>query len=122
MLFTFVDESLPIPAAPVLNTISNADGDGNYTISWSSTVGVTTYILEEDDNIGFSSPTTAYSGSNTLIAISGRGIGTYYYRVRASNTSGSSDWSNIVSVVVTCHRRHAPKLGIGLGQPAKVAV
>ncbi|HUM69412.1 MAG TPA: hypothetical protein PLK31_11260, partial [Chloroflexota bacterium] len=28
-----------IPGAPVLDTIENADGDGNYTISWSSSEG-----------------------------------------------------------------------------------
>ena len=104
-------KSLPIPAAPVLNTISNADGDGNYTIDWNSSVGATTYTLEEDDNLGFSTPTIAYSGSNSLIAISGRGIGTYYYRVRASNTSGSSGWSNIVSVMVTLPPPACPKAG-----------
>jgi hypothetical protein len=106
-----VKRSLAIPTAPVLNTISNADGDGNYTVSWSSSAGATTYTLEEDDNIGFSSPSTVYSGASTSKAISGKGIGTYYYRVRAYNTSGSSGWSNVVSVMVTVLPPPCPQAG-----------
>lgn len=89
------------PEAPVLNEINNDDGDGNYTVSWSASQGADTYTLQEDQDAGFSSPTTAYSGSNTSQAISGRDVGTYYYRVRASNLSAQSEWSNVRSVVVT---------------------
>ena len=90
-----------IPTAPVLNAISNPDGDGNFTVSWSSSVGADTYTLQEDDNGGFSSPTTVYSGAGTSKAISGRDVGMYYYRVRASNSYADSDWSNVESVEVT---------------------
>ncbi len=100
-----------VPAAPVLNAISNADGDGTYTVSWSSSVGAVTYTLEEDDNGGFSSPTTVYSGSSTSAAISGRDIGTYYYRVRASNPRDTSNWSNVQSVVVTVPLPECPQAG-----------
>jgi hypothetical protein len=110
-----VKSSLPTPTAPVLNAISNADGDGNYTVNWNSSAGATTYTLEEDDNFGFSSPTSIYSGASTLKAISGKAIGTYYYRVRASNTSGSSGWSNIVSVVVTLPPPPCPTAGVWSG-------
>jgi hypothetical protein len=103
-----------IPATPVLNAISNA-GDGNYTISWSSSVGAVTYTLEEDNNGDFSSPTTVYSGSNTSAAISGRDIGTYYYRVRASNPRDYSDWSNIESVLVTVPLPECPQAGAWTG-------
>ena len=89
------------PAAPVLNAISNADGDGSYTVSWTSSEGADTYTLQEDDNAAFSSPTTAYEGSGTSKGISGKYIGTYYYRVKASNAYASSGWSNVQSVVVT---------------------
>ncbi len=54
-----------LPAAPVLSAISNADGDGNYTVSWSSVSTATAYTLQEDDNSSFSSPETRYSGSST---------------------------------------------------------
>jgi serine protease len=89
------------PAAPTLNPISNGDGDGNYTVSWSASTGATSYLLQEDDNSGFSSPATAYSGANTSWAASGKPNGTYYYRVRASNAIGPSGWSNTQSTVVS---------------------
>ncbi len=89
------------PAAPVLNPISNPDGDGNYTVSWTASSGATGYLLQEDDNASFSSPTTAYSGAATSTNISGKAAGTYYYRVNASNTYGTSAWSNVQSVTVS---------------------
>jgi uncharacterized delta-60 repeat protein len=97
-----VEKNFPYtPDAPLLSPISNADGDGSYTLSWSSSEGATTYTLQEDDNASFSSPTTAYSGSSTSTDINGRDVDTYYYRVNASNTSGASDWSNVESVEVS---------------------
>ena len=99
------------PTTPVLNAIDNPDGDGNYTVSWSSSVGADTYTLQEDDNGGFSSPTTVYSGVGTLKAISGRDVGMYYYRVRASNSHADSDWSNIESVEVTVRPPDCPQTG-----------
>jgi hypothetical protein len=100
-----------IPTSPVLNPISNNEGDGSYTVSWSSSMGATTYTLEEDDHAGFSSPTTVYSGGGLSKAINGRQVGTYYYRVRASNSYGSSDWSNVESVQVTVPPPECPQVG-----------
>jgi hypothetical protein len=89
------------PPQPVLDPIANPDGDGNYSVSWGAVSRATVYTLEEDDNVAFSSPQTSYSGPATSLAISGKDVGTYFYRVRASNSFGSSDWSNIQSVDVT---------------------
>ncbi|MFO7742596.1 MAG: S8 family serine peptidase [Anaerolineae bacterium] len=90
-----------VPDAPVLNVISNPDGDGSYGVSWSPSEGATTYTLQEATAGDFHSASPVYSGPNTSQAISGRDVGTYYYRVRASNPSANSDWSNIRSVEVT---------------------
>jgi hypothetical protein len=90
-----------IPAAPVLYSISNEDGDGNYTVSWSSSVGASSYSLQEATNANFSNATTAYSGSNTSQTFNDKAVGTYYYRVRAANENGSSEWSNIQQVTVS---------------------
>ena len=49
---------------------------------------------------GISSPATAYSGAASQYNETGQAPGTWYYRVRASNSSGNSDWSNTVSVDV----------------------
>jgi uncharacterized delta-60 repeat protein len=97
------------PEAPLLSPISNADGDGSYTVNWSSSEGASAYILQEDDNTSFSSPTTAYSGSSISTDINGRDMDTYYYRVNASNTSGASDWSNVESVEVSVALPECPQ-------------
>jgi subtilisin family serine protease len=86
--------------APVLNAISNADGDGNYTVGWSAVAGATSYTLEEDDNAGFASPATQYAGAGTSWNATGKAAGTYYYRVKASTTAGSSGWSATQSTKV----------------------
>jgi uncharacterized delta-60 repeat protein len=99
------------PEMPVLNTISNEDGDGNYTVSWSSSKGATTYTLEEDVNADFSNPTTVYSSSSISTTISGRDVGTYTYRVKASNSYAGSDWSNVESVAVTVLLPDCPQTG-----------
>ncbi len=104
-----------VPDVPVLNAISNTDGDGNYTVSWSSSEGANTYTLQEDENADFSSPTTVYSGSGTSTAISGRDVGTYYYRIEASNAYASSDWSNVESVAVTVPLPDCPQTGQWFG-------
>ncbi|NIP41306.1 MAG: fibronectin type III domain-containing protein, partial [Gammaproteobacteria bacterium] len=91
----------PIPEPPTLNAISNTGGVGSYNVSWSASGGATGYTLEEDDHSGFTSPNTVYSGPNTSTSINGKDLGTYYYRVQASNDYGSSAWSNVESVLVT---------------------
>ena len=95
-----VRKSPPLPAAPVLNAIDNADGDGNYAVSWGAPADATSYTLEEDDNGGFSSPTTQYTGAGTSWNATGKAVGTYYYRAKASNAVGNSGWSNVQAVSV----------------------
>jgi uncharacterized repeat protein (TIGR01451 family) len=91
----------PIPDTPVLNAISNSDGDENYTVNWGAADLADTYTLWEDDNAAFSSPETRYTGSGTSWSASDKAAGTYYYQVRANNSWGSSGWSNVRSVSVT---------------------
>ncbi len=90
----------PVPLAPTLNAIPNDDHDGNYTVSWTSTNYATGYNLQEDDNNGFSSPITVYSGANTSWSATGKPNGTYYYRVQATNATGASSWSDTRQVTV----------------------
>ena len=92
-----VVKSLP---APVLNAINNADGDGNYTVSWNAVVGATSYTLEEDDNATFTSPTTQYNAAGTSWNAAGKAAATYHYRVQASNSGGNSGWSATQSTTV----------------------
>ena len=105
------------PETPVLNPISNPGGYGSYTVSWDEADMAQTYILQEDDNAAFSNPITVYSGLDTSKSITGRDNRTYYYRVQASNSFGSSPWSNVVSVQVaqTC----LPQLGGWTGEESQ---
>ena len=112
----FVLKNLPSAlAAPVLDAISNADGDGSYSLNWSASAGASTYTLQEDDNAYFSSPLSVYVGAGISTALGGRGIGTYYYRVQASTAPISSDWSNTESVVVTVLPPDCPQTRIWTG-------
>jgi hypothetical protein len=95
----------PVPYAATLNPIDNTDGDGFYTVSWSTADLANTYALEEDDNAGFSSPKTVYEGAGTSWSVpSGRATGTYYYRVRGHNQWGYGGYSNVRAVTVVPFR------------------
>jgi hypothetical protein len=94
-------DGLAPAGAPVLAAIDNTDGDGSYDVTWSVVDHATRYTLEEDDNSDFSSSIIAYVGAMTSTRITGQDLGTYYYRVNASNGLGTSDWSETQSVAVT---------------------
>lgn len=85
--------------APNFYPIENPDEDGNYVLRWSR-VEEAIYIVVEDTNADFSNLTSVYYGLENSTSITAKKPGTYYYRVQASGDRGSSDWSNIESVVV----------------------
>jgi hypothetical protein len=101
----------PPRSAPVLDPISNPGGSYAYTLQWSQVALAEIYTLEEDDNPNFSSPAVVYHGPGTSTKLSAQDVGTYYYRVKASNKFGSSDWSNTESVVVTIAPPPCPQAG-----------
>jgi len=105
ILFPFVAKRWPpVPYAPILNPIDNPDEDGYYTVSWLPADLADTYVLEEDDNADFSSPTVVYDGADTWWSVPspGRIPGTtYYYRVRGRNEWGYGDYSNVELVTVS---------------------
>ncbi len=90
----------PIPYATTLSAISNSDGDGSYTVSWSAADLATSYQLQEATNAAFTGATTVYNGAATFWGASGKTAGTYYYRVRGQNSYGYGAWSNVQSVRV----------------------
>jgi uncharacterized protein YegP (UPF0339 family) len=89
-----------VPAAPMLLSIGNPDGDGNYLVDWNDVTGAFSYRLEEDDNSAFASPIVRYEGDSSQYTVSGQQPGLWYYRVRASNATGNSLWSNIQAASV----------------------
>jgi RHS repeat-associated protein len=93
------------PGAPTGMSVSpsNQLPSTNYTASWTAPGSgtVTTYQLLEDNNSGFTSPTTYTINSPTHSkTLSKSTTGTYYYKVRACNQTACSSYSGTDSVVV----------------------
>jgi hypothetical protein len=88
------------PVTPSIDPISNADGDGDYTVTWRAAARATWYKLQEDTDSGFGSPQTVYQGPAHSWDATGKSPDTYHYRVKAVGPTGQSEWSNRRSVVV----------------------
>lgn len=86
------------PAGAPILSVPSTDGTGSYTVSWSAVTGATSYPLQEQVNGGVW--TTVQSSAATGWATSGKGNGSYGYRVQACNSSGCNAWSNVASVTV----------------------
>ena len=90
---------LSIPNAPTL--LTPADNAGSVSTSpiltWNSVTGASTYGLQVSTDYNFSTFIFAQGGlTNTSQALSGLQNGTiYYWRVNATNISGTSAWSSI---------------------------
>jgi uncharacterized repeat protein (TIGR01451 family) len=101
----------PVPYAPTLNDIANADQAPDYTVSWSyydNDPGVqdpTSYTLQEakDTPTGF---VDVYSGSSTSWSFTDKEDGTYYYRVQGQNSWGPGAWSAVKSTTVRSRSYH----------------
>ncbi len=79
----------------------NCSGD-NYVVSWGSVAGATSYTIQEADNPGFDYPSNEII-TTQLYWLFSHNISspkTYYYRVRANNSCGSSNWSPVKSTII----------------------
>jgi parallel beta-helix repeat protein len=93
------------PSIPILITESDLDPDGNYTVSWSNNSRSDGFVLEEDVDKSFNSPTIYTSGwveqglLNSM-SLKNKDEGTYFYRIKSYNELMETDWSAIVNVTV----------------------
>jgi len=87
------------PSAPQTPTAPATSSTGTYTISWNAVPTAVVYQLEESTNGG--GWVTIHDEGATQRTVSGRSSATYSYRARASNSSGYSDYSGKVVVVVS---------------------
>lgn len=87
-----VTATIPIPGAPASIAVPTSSTTGSYNVDWGAAASgwVQAYELYEATNSSFAGQTLAYSGTARTRSFSGKGNGTYYYRVRACNPSGCS--------------------------------
>jgi subtilisin family serine protease len=85
--------SIVITTAPATISVPATSSTGNFTVSWPAAAGANSYDLEEDTVATFATATVAYTGPNLSFNVTSKPNGTYYYRVRAVNTSGNSVWT-----------------------------
>jgi photosystem II stability/assembly factor-like uncharacterized protein len=78
------------PRAPASISYPTSNNTGHYTISWPASTRATSYRLQRS-NDGGSTWTQIYLGAN-LTYSENVANGSYRYRVRASNTVGTSSW------------------------------
>lgn len=93
----------PVPYKPTLNNITGAE-DGDFTLSWTESPSrlADTYTVEEATDSGFTQNLrTACNTSQQSCAVTGKTMGTFYYRVRGVNQYGAGQWSNVQAVVVS---------------------
>jgi len=89
------------PAPPILSSPANGDTgvSTNPTLSWNASSGATSYTLQVSTNSSFTSFVVNQSGiATTSYPVSGlSNSSTYYWRVNATNSYGTSEWSSIWS-------------------------
>ncbi|AWV08083.1 wall associated protein [Lysobacter maris] len=86
------------PASTPVVTAPASDGDGAYTVTWTSVTSTTQYRLDQRKDGG--SWSQVHLGPATSKAVSGLSNGSYDYRVRACNVGGCSAYSAIDTTVV----------------------
>ena len=93
------------PNSTVANTATNISATG-FTATWSISAQASTYYLDVATDVNFTNLVVGYSnlnvGNTTTAYVSGLNCNTaFYYRVRASNSCGTSVNSNVISLTTT---------------------
>ena len=115
---TDFDPNAPLPPAAPTVTMTYSDS-GKPKLTWNAVSGATSYRVfrSESRGSGYSllGTTTSTSYTNTGAAV-GK---TYYYRVKAVNSVGTSGYSNIVSGKAKTAAPAAPSVTIGNSSTGK---
>ncbi len=96
--------TVTIPPAPVATSASSI-AQTSFTANWNSSVGATKYYLDVSTSNTFTSLVTGWNNKDvgnvqtySIATNINAGI-TYYYRVRAYNSNGTSGSSNVISII-----------------------
>lgn len=105
------------PSAPVADSASNITSS-SFKANWITSSGATGFKLDVSTTSGFSSYVSGYQNldlaSVTFHSVSGLAINTtYYYRIRAYNSGGTSGNSNTITVTTAALSPPAPLLPSG---------
>jgi hypothetical protein len=84
---------------PVLSH-DEADQLGTFSLNWTQPEANQIYVLEEATRADFKDAIVIYAGPDDRLVLYGHAAGVYYYRVRGTRETFSSDWSNGVAVNV----------------------
>ena len=88
------------PAAPTAFALTG-NSAGTVSFVWNASPDATTYLIEAGSTPGAVNVASSNLGSSaTSFTATGVGGGTYYVRVRAQNSCGTSGASNEVSLIV----------------------
>ncbi len=90
----------PIPDMPVLEPIQISGRQNSYTVQWRSAYLANSYALQEARTADFRDAVLLGETTQTLWNIYNRQPGTYYYRIKARNQYGETDWTAPQSVTV----------------------
>jgi len=96
--------ALTLPGAATTTAATSVTATG-FTANWNAVTGATGYFLDVATDSGFTTPVNGYGnkdvGNVAASAVSGLTVNnTYYYRVRAYNSSGSGATSNFITVLI----------------------
>lgn len=105
------------PSAPTANPATNVTTN-SFTANWSGSTGATGYRLDVSTSNTFSSFVSGYNnldvGNVTNRSVTGLSANTtYFYRVRAYNSAGTSGNSGTVTVTTSTNPPSAPTAGAG---------
>lgn len=104
-----VNVELPPNAAPTL-TVPAGSTSGDYSVNWTTVAAATKYQLQERPAGG--SWGVVHDGAGTSKALSGRGSGTWEYRVRGCNSAGCAGYSTVKTSQVTLPPSTVPTLTV----------
>lgn len=91
--------SLNPPYTPVLTSTFSTAEDPDVQLTATST-GATSYEFQRDTASDFSGATTLQNSTSNTYTDTSPVAGTYYYRVRATNSDGDSAWSATETVTI----------------------